>query len=172
MTNKERQQRRFERDRKKRLEKRIQKEKELCRYDKFMSVDELIRCFYKCKKGVSWKKSIQKYELNLFQNTSELHKKLEMQIDISKGYVTFYICERGKRRKIQACHISERVVQKSFSENILTPMLEDTLIKNNCASQKKNGTSKALQSVEQDLQKAYRKYGTACYVRRGELTNH
>ena len=84
MTNKERQQRRFERDRKKRLEKRMQKEKELCRYDKFMSVDELIRCFYKCKKSVSWKKSIQKYELNLFQNLSELYKKLEMQIDISK----------------------------------------------------------------------------------------
>ena len=172
MTNKERQQKRFERDRKKRLEKRIQKEKELCRYDKFMSVDELIRCFYKCKKGVSWKKSIQKYELNLFQNLSELHKKLEMQIDISKGYVTFYICERGKRRKIQACHISERVVQKSFSENILTPMLEDTLIKNNCASQKKKGTSKALQYFENDLKKAYRKYGRDFYVLQGDFHNY
>ena len=145
MTNKERQQKRFERDRKKRSEKRIQKEKELCSYDKFISTDELIRCFYKCKKGVSWKKSIQKYELNLFQNLSELHRKLEKGKNISKGYVEFYINERGKTRKIQACHISERVVQKSFSENILTPMLEYTLIKNNCASQKGKGTSKALQ---------------------------
>ena len=50
MTNKQRQQKRFERDRKRRLEKRIQKEKELCSYDKFISIDELIRCFYKCKK--------------------------------------------------------------------------------------------------------------------------
>ena len=150
----------------------MQKEKELCRYDKFISTDELMRCFYKCKKGVSWKKSIQKYELNLFQNLSELHKKLEMQIDISKGYVTFYICERGKRRKIQACHISERVVQKSFSENILTPMLEDTLIKNNCASQKGKGTSKALQYFEEDLKKAYRKYGRDFYVLQGDFHNY
>ena len=42
MTNKERQQRRLERDRKKRSEKRIQKEKELCRYDKFISTDESV----------------------------------------------------------------------------------------------------------------------------------
>ena len=98
MTNKERKQKRFERDRKKRLEKRMQKEKELCSYDKFISTDELMRCFYKCKKGVSWKKSIQKYELNLFQNSSELHKKLEMQVDISKGYAPF-IYARGAREE-------------------------------------------------------------------------
>ena len=65
MNNKERQQRRFERDRKRRKEKRLQKEKELCRYDKFTDIDELIDCFYKCKKGVSWKKSIQNFEMNL-----------------------------------------------------------------------------------------------------------
>ena len=76
MTNKERQQARFERDRKKRLEKRLQKEREFCNYDKAISVDELIKAFYECKKGVSWKKSVQNYEMQLFQNVSELHRKL------------------------------------------------------------------------------------------------
>ena len=76
LTNKERQQARFEHDRKKRLEKRLQKEKELCNYDKAISVDELIKAFYECKKGVSWKKSVQNYEMQLFQNVSELHRKL------------------------------------------------------------------------------------------------
>ena len=89
MSNKERQQKRFERDRKRRLEKRLQKEKDLCSYEKFASIDELIRCFYKCKKGVGWKLSVQNYEISLFQNLSESHKKLELCINVSKGYVSY-----------------------------------------------------------------------------------
>ena len=172
MTNKERQQARFERDRKKRLEKRLQKEMELCNYDKAISVDELNKSFYQCKKGVAWKKSVQNYEMQLFQNLSDLHRKLDKCEDISRGYVQFYIWERGKRRKIQACHISERVVQKSIANNILTPMLENTLIKNNCASQKGKGTHKAWEYFEEDLKKAYKKWGRDFYVVQGDFHNY
>lgn len=172
LTNKERQQARFERDRKKRLEKRLQKEKELCNYDKAISVDELIKAFYECKKGVSWKKSVQNYEMQLFQNVSELHRKLANCKNVSRGYVQFYIWERGKKRKIQACHISERVVQKSIANNILTPMLESTLIKNNCASQKGKGTHQAWDYFEQDLKKAYKKWGRDFYVIQSDFHNY
>ena len=172
MTNKERQQARFERDRKKRLEKRLQKEKELCSYDKAISIDELTKSFFQCKKGVAWKKSVQNFEINLFQNLSGLHRKLEVCADISLGYVEFYIWERGKQQKIQACHISERVVQKSIANNILTPMLEPTLIKNNCASQKGKGTRKALEYFEQDLKSAYKKWGKDFYVIQGDFHSY
>ena len=84
----------------------------------------------------------------------------------------FYIWERGKRRKIQACHISERVVQKSIANNILTPMLENTLIKNNCASQKGKGTHKAWEYFEEDLKKAYKKWGRDFYVVQGDFHNY
>ena len=57
--------------------------------------------------------------MQLFQNVSELHRKLANCKNVSRGYVQFYIWERGKKRKIQACHISERVVQKSIANNIL-----------------------------------------------------
>ena len=172
MTNKERQQARFKRDRKKRLEKRLQREREFCNYDKAISIEELTKAFYQCKKGVAWKKSVQNYEMNLFQNISELHRKLDKCEDISRGYVQFYIWERGKRRKIQACHISERVVQKSIANNILTPMLENTLIKNNCASQKGKGTHKAWEYFEEDLKKAYKKWGRDFYVVQGDFHNY
>lgn len=172
MTNKERQQARFKRDRKKRLEKRLQREREFCNYDKAISIEELTKAFYQCKKGVAWKKSVQNYEMNLFQNISELHRKLDKCKDISRGYVQFYIWERGKRRKIQACHISERVVQKSITNNILTPMLENTLIKNNCASQKGKGTHKAWEYFEEDLRKAYNKWGRDFYVIQGDFHNY
>ena len=172
MNNKQRQQARFERDRKRRLEKRLQKETELCNYDKAISTDELTKSFYECKRGVSWKKIVQNYESLLFQNTSESHRKLKNCQDISRGYVQFYVWERGKRRKIQACHISERVVQKSIANNILTPMLEPTLIKNNCASQKGKGTHQAWNYFEQDLKKAYKKWGRNFYIVQGDFHNY
>ena len=172
MTNKERQQARFERDRKKRLEKRLQIERDFCNYDKAISIEELTKAFYQCKKGIAWKKSVQNYEIQLFQNLSDLHRKLDKCEDISRGYVQFYIWERGKKRKIQACHISERIVQKSIANNILTPMLENTLIKNNCASQKGKGTHKAWEYFEEDLKKAYRKWGRDFYVVQGDFHNY
>ena len=172
MSNLERREGRYQRRKNKRLQKRIKNEKELCNYDKAISIDELTKSFYKCKKGVSWKSSVQNFETSLFQNVYELHNKMEKGLNISKGYVEFTICERGKTRRIQACHISERVVQKSFAENCLEPVLNRTLIKNNCASQKGKGTSKALEYFENDLRKAYRKYGRDFYVLQGDFSNY
>ena len=172
MNRQERQQARFERDRKKRLEKRLLKEKKSCNYDKAISIEELTKSFFECKKGVAWKKSVQNFEDKLFQNLSELHRKLEVCADVSRGYVEFYLWERGKKRRIQACHISERVVQKTFANNILTPMLQDTLVKNNCASQKGKGTHKAWEYFEKDLKTAYKKWGRDFYIVQGDFHNY
>lgn len=172
MTNKERQQRRFERDRKRRLEKRLKIEQEYCSYDDAISIESLTEAFYGCRKGVAWKRSVQNFEQNLFQNISELHHKMDNCKNVSKGYVEFEIIERGKKRRIQACHISERVVQKSFSENVIAPMLERTLIKNNCASQIGKGTHKAWEYFEEDLKKAYKKWGRNFYIIQGDFHNY
>lgn len=172
MTNKERRDARYKRRKEKRLMKRLEMEKLLCDFDKAISIEELEKSFYKCKKGVSWKRSVQNFEMQLFQNISELHKKMKNGEDISKGYVEFELFERGKRRRIQACHISERVVQKSYSENCLSEILNRTLIKNNCASQKGKGTSKALQYFEEDLQKYYKRFGRNFYIIQGDFSNY
>lgn len=147
---------------KRELKKQSAKEKLVQNDDE--SLEELTKAFFECKKGVAWKKSVQNFEMDLFQNLSGLHRKLEVCADISRGYVEFYIWERGKKRRIQACHISERVVQKSIANNVLTPMLEPTLIKNNCASQKGKGTHKAWEYFEQDLKKSYKKWGRDFYI--------
>ena len=172
MTNKERRDARYKRRKEKRLMKRLEMEKLLCDFDKAISIEDLEKSFYKCKKGVSWKRSVQNFEMQLFQNISELHKKMKNGEDVSKGYVQFELFERGKRRRIQACHISERVVQKSYSENCLSEILNRTLIKNNCASQKGKGTSKALQYFEEDLQKYYKRFGRNFYIIQGDFSNY
>ena len=172
MTNTERYEARYQRRKEKRLKKRIENERKLSSFDKAISIDELTKSFYKCKKGVSWKRSVQNFEDNLFQNISELHSKMIKDNYTTKGYVEFELWERGKKRKIQACHISERVIQKSFAENCLEPILNKTLIRNNCASQKGKGTSKALEYFEEDLKKAYEKYGRNFYIIQGDFHNY
>lgn len=172
MTNQERRDARYKRRKEKRLKKRIENAKCLCDFDKAISINALTKSFYKCRKGVGWKHSVQNFETNLFQNVSELHRKMLNGDDVSKGYVEFEIVERGKKRRIQACHISERVVQKSFCENCLEQVLGKTLIKNNCASQKGKGTSKALQYFEEDLKKAYKKYGRDFYIIQSDFHNY
>lgn len=172
MNNKIRQQKRFERDRKRRLEKRLNIEQECCSYDNAISIESLTKAFYGCRKGVAWKRSVQNFEENLFQNISVLHNKMAKCQNVSKGYVEFEIIERGKKRRIQACHISERVVQKSFAENVLSPMLDRTLIKNNCASQAGKGTHKAWEYFEGDLKQSYRKWGRDFYIIQGDFHNY
>ena len=51
-------------------------------------------------------------------------------------------------------------------------MLENTLIKNNCASQKGKGTHKAWEYFEEDLKKAYKKWGRDFYVIQGDFHNY
>lgn len=94
MTNKERRDARYKRRKEKRLMKRLEMEKLLCDFDKAISIEELEKSFYKCKKGVSWKRSVQNFEMQLFQNISELHKKMKNGEDVSKGYVEFELFER------------------------------------------------------------------------------
>ena len=97
MTNAERYEARYQRRKEKRLKKRIENERKLSSFDKAISIDELTKSFYKCKKGVSWKRSVQNFEDNLFQNISELHSKMIKDNYTTKGYVEFELWERGKK---------------------------------------------------------------------------
>lgn len=172
MTNKERQDARFKRDREKRLLKRQKFEEQYTDYEKIISIEELDEAFRKCKKGVGWKTSIQSFEINKLREYIRLHNTLLKDGNISKGYTTFTIMERGKERKIEACHITERVVQKSFSDNCFTPIFDKYVIENNCASQVGKGTSKAVELFKEDLIKAQRKFKGDFYILQGDLTNY
>lgn len=172
MTNKERQQGRFLRDREKRLNKRKAFISQYCDYEKIISIEALEKSFSKCRKGVAWKASTQNFELSLYQNLAKLHHDLSEYKDISKGYHCFKINERGKVRDIEACHISERVVQKSFSDNCFTPIFDHYVIPNNCASQNGKGTEYSVQHFAKDLKRAYRRYDKEFYIIQCDLKNY
>jgi len=119
----------------------------------------LYSAFRSCRKGVSWKESTQRYEMNLLNNISETIEKLDSGKNIHHGFVEFDLNERGKKRHIRSIHISERVVQKALCDQILVPALCRSLIYDNGASVKNKGIHFAVKRLVTHLSKYYRQNG-------------
>jgi hypothetical protein len=108
-------------------------------YNVLADADNLCRAFRKAKRGVSWKESARRFEASLLPNIAELRRKLLAGDSVQSGFVEFTLNERGKTRHIKSVHISERVVQKTLSDEILVPVLSKPLIRDNGASIKGKG---------------------------------
>jgi hypothetical protein len=138
------------------------RETKLSSYDNFDCVanfDNLYKAYKKCLLGVSWKESVQRYEVNAMLNILETLEKLLAGESVHKGFVEFILHERGKDRHIKSVHISERVVQKCLCDEALVPILSNSLIYDNSATQKGNGTHFAIRRLICHLSKYYRANG-------------
>jgi hypothetical protein len=147
MTSKERHEARYQR---RVVARETKKQQKLSQYDNFglvTNVDNLYNSFNRCKIGVSWKESVQRYESNALKNVLETRRKLLAGESIQNGFVKFTLRERGKIRHIKSVHISERVVQKCLCDEILVPILTNPLIHDNGASVKGKGTHFAIKRL-------------------------
>ena len=122
-------------------------------------MDELYKSADLAKKGVSWKASVQRYNQNRMMNIYKTHKDLHAGKNIQKGFICFDLMERGKLRHIKSVHFSERVVQKSICINALYPILSNSLIYDNGASQKGKGTHFALKRMTVHLTRHIHRHG-------------
>ena len=133
---------------------------------------QLLDASDKCRRGVSWKSSTQMYYMKRLLWIANLQKDIENKKYKPKRQYTFKIHERGKERIIKACHISDRVVQRAFNENILKPALYPRLIYDNAASQPGKGTDFCLKRLEHHLHKHYRKYSNNGYALLIDFSNY
>ena len=139
------------------------KQEYLYRFDDFSLIadpDNLYDAFKKSKREVSWKESVQRYEMNLLPNIAETINKLKAGQNISHGFVEFNLMERGRLRHIKSVHISERVVQKCLCDQVLVPILSRTLIYDNGASLKNKGLHFAVRRLITHLTEYYREHKT------------
>jgi len=160
MTSVERREARFIRRKQKRESRR---DKFLAGYDDFSLVTDpnnLYQAFMKSKKGVGWKTSIQRYEMNILRNIAETVKMLESGVSVARGFMEFDLTERGKTRHIRSVHVSERVVQKCLCDRVLVPMLSRFLIYDNGASMKGKGVHFSARRLTTHMAKYFRKNGT------------
>ena len=164
MTSEERREARYKR----RKEIRAARKKERCAsFDDFgtvFSYDHLYRSYKKCRRGVAWKASVQKYitQAPLLVNTT--YTRLEDGSFRSSGFYEFDLHERGKKRHIKSVTMGERVVQRCLCDNALVPMMRRTLIYDNGASLENKGYHFTLRRLQMHLEKHYRKHGKNGYI--------
>lgn len=133
---------------------------------------QLLSASKKCKRGVSWKSSTQMYYMKRLAWISDTLTKIENTTYKPKRQKIFKIHERGKVRLIKANHISDRVVQKAYNENILKPALYPHLIYDNAASQEGKGTEFCLQRLKHHLRTYYIHHGNYGYILLIDFSNY
>lgn len=163
MTSTERREARYHRQKAKREAKRLKLLKKY-NFEAVADLDNLYKALKNSRRGVWWKASVQRYDMNYLRRLLQARKDLLAGNDIRKGFYKFTTKERGKLRYIQSVHIAERVIQKSFCTNALVPLLTRTLIYDNGASIKGKGTHFALNRVKKHLQAHHKQHGTEGYV--------
>jgi hypothetical protein len=146
--------------RQRRIARREQKKETItARYNDISHIidpNNMYQAFKKSRREVTWKESVQRYEMNLFRNIAQTREKLIKGENIARGFVEFDLMERGRLRHIKSVHISERVVQKTLCDHVLVPMLSRTLIYDNGASIKNKGLHFAIRRLTTHLSRFYR----------------
>lgn len=164
MNSKERKELRYQRRKKKRLEKKAEFYSQLGGFEDVFSFDNLYKTYKLCCNGVGWKTATQLYKINDLYNINALHKKLVEGKFKSKGFHNFTIMERGKKREIQSVCFEERIVQRCLCDNYLMPIIERSLIYDSAACIKHKGIDFALNRMNVHLRQHYLKHGNDGYV--------
>lgn len=141
-------------------------------FEEVFSFDHMLNAAHECTHGVMWKQSTQNMWANRYSVIAQLQQELMSGKYKSKGFKTFMINERGKTRRIQAVHISERIVQKTLREYCLAPILEPKLIYDNAASIKGKGTHFAIDRFKKHLGTHVRRWGVVGGVLTLDLHNY
>lgn len=166
MNSTERHELRYQRRKAKRLSQKV-KRNEGVTFENATSFASLHKAAKKCRISVGWKASVQKYDRNILRNSFRNSNILREGGSLQKGFVKFEITERGKKRKIQSVHITERVAQKALCDLIIPP-IEKTLIYANGASQKGKGTHFTSNLLLRDLRDFYNHHGNNGYILLGD----
>ena len=164
MTSEERREARYQRRVAKRRAKKATQLIHADNYDDVFSYRNLYNAYRKCRRGVAWKASVQKYITQAPLNVYKTFKELEAGKFKTPGFYEFDIFERGKARHIRSTGIQERVVQRCLCDNALVPALQRTFVYDNGASMKNKGYTFAVRRITEHLRRHYRKYGNEGYI--------
>lgn len=169
MNSNERHKGRYERRVLQRKEKLIQRNKS---FVNVFTLTNMRKGMLASIKGVRWKPSSQSYKANGIRNIRISQKELLMHKWKTKGSVKFCLWDRGKLRHIESVHISERVIQHTFCDELLSSVLNPTLIYDNCGSIKGKGMDFAIKRCTKLLATQIRKYGTDLFVLVFDFSNY
>ena len=127
--------------------------------------DALWRSLELCMRGSAWKSRPAWCWEHRMEFCSELSAKLIRGDYRPKDTVEFTVT-RPKERHILATDFTDRVVQRSFNDNLVYPAMCRSWIYDNCACQKGKGTDFARDRLHAHMERAWREEGqfSALYV--------
>lgn len=116
-------------------------------YDSLFTYHNLYLSYLKARRNKRDKDEVILYSLELENNLHRLEKKMKERDFPFSGYYQFEIFE-PKRRKIQAIHFEDRILQHCLCDFYLVPLLERHLIYDNAATRIDKGTDFARNRVK------------------------
>lgn len=128
------------------------------------NANNLIAAYTRARKYTYWKESVQRYGIDLLGNIHSTQTALRTGTYIPKDMVEFILHERGRIRRIQSQHITDRVIQRCLNDNVMVPRFMPLLIYDNGASVTGKGPDFARDRFRTRLQKAYKEYKGKGYV--------
>lgn len=164
MTSEERREARYQRRRADRAFKKFIRSYPYDDFEKVFTYKNLYEAYKKCRAGVAWKGSTQKFMTQAPLEVYRIYEKLHSGKWKSKGFYEFDLLERGKIRHIKSVTIDERVVQRCLCDNALVPVLNPTFIYDNGASTKEKGYHFAIDRCEKHLHDHYKEHGNEGYI--------
>ena len=117
-----------------------------------------------CCKGVRWKTSTKNFEMELIRMASKLYDEIHSNTFKTKGFYEFTLRERGKERKIQAVHITERAIQKCLCTYCLHPLLDKRLIYDSGATLKGKGITFTIKRLKKHLWRYFKNNSNIGYI--------
>lgn len=156
MTSEERREGRYQR---RKAARRRKVEERNRSFEEVFTFRNLYAGYLRSREGVMWKASTQTYKANALPNVRKTQHELLEGKWKSKGFCHFDLYDRGKLRHIRSVHISERVVQHTLCDELLTPCITPSLIYDNSGSLKDRGMDFALRRCRRLLTEAVRAHG-------------
>lgn len=165
MTDRDRIKQRIENDKRKKEQRRVDNIAKYDNYNNMLNYRYHNSATRDCMRNVSWKGSVQKYELKTLTNNhhkiTELESKSPVVLNTGKNII---IRERGKERKITSVNIEDRVFQKVLSQNIVVPIITQHLMYDNGASLNNKGVTFARNRIRKHFVSAMKEYNNDFYI--------
>lgn len=155
----------LERNKTLKVQRRAEKYKDNDNFGSVITTQHFVDALVKCRKGVSWKGSVQIYTANAVTHIhctrgQLIHGKLPELASIKR--IVLY--ERGKKRIICPIIISDRMIQRVLCDYALVPRIKDTLIYDNGASMKGKGVDFTRKRLMHHLKGAIKDFGPNFYA--------
>lgn len=172
MTSEERREARYQRRKARRAENLRRRNVAVGSLEDVFNYRDMFRMGRICCNGVRWKNSAQRFEMHLFSITARQRRQILEGTWKPKPFVHFPIKERGKTRIIDAPHIHDRQVHKTFVRNVLDPLYRPSMIYDNGASQRGKGLHFSFKRLKRLLRRLYKKHGPGCRIVLVDLTGY